>query len=75
MTKDRLYELEINALIPIAETEAKKIVELSGKRSEKRVGVRDKVTGKYQYYNHCFFTEYFHKAMKRLAIEAGLRTF
>ena len=64
MHKDLLYEKEINALIPMAEKEARAKVNYIGVRSEPRDG-----------YNHCFFTEYFHRAMIRLAIENGLRSF
>ena len=52
-----------------SEKEAKeKVLEL-GMESERRSGVGG------VFFNYCFFTEYFHAAMRRLAIEAGLRTF
>lgn len=64
MKADRAYEYDIDALIPKAEKEARKKVRASGAEYEHRGG-----------YRHCFFTEYFHKSMKGLAIKAGLRTF
>jgi len=64
MKRDMDYEIKINALIPTAEKEARERVDLIGVKSVSKGG-----------YNHCLFTEYFHKAMKRLAIENGLRTF
>lgn len=75
MKTNRAYEYDIDALIPIAEKEAIKKVNELGKNKERRAGIFDKVSGKYQYYNYCFFTEYFHAAMKRLTAEAGLRRF
>ena len=69
MSKDPFYEANINRLIPIAVKEAKKKVKESGVSFEPR-------PGKVQpYYRHCFFTEYFHQSMIRLAIENELRTF
>ena len=68
MRTDRAYEYDINQLIPTAEKEARVLVALSGVRSIKR-------SGKDGFYNHCMFTDYFHKTMKRLAVEAGLRRF
>lgn len=75
MKTNRAYEYDIDALIPKAVKEARKKTAALKARSEKRTGAVDKVTGKGGFYNHCFFTEHFHRAMKRLAIEAGLRTF
>jgi hypothetical protein len=62
------YVSKINALIPIAEAEAKVKVQELGMASEPRPGADGKN------YNHCFFSEFFHKAMKRLAMDAGLRS-
>ena len=67
--KDEIYEIAINRLIPMAEKEAKVKVKQIGVKSEPR-------PGKVQpFYNHCFRTEFFHKAMSRLAIENELRRF
>lgn len=68
MRTDPFYELDINRLIPQAEKEARDKVNFMGVRSVKR-------SGKDGFYNHCMFTDYFHKTMKRLAVEAGLRRF
>ena len=68
-----MYEEEINALIPQAEKEALERIAGRAKKSEKRPGVGKFPSGKPIPYSHCFFTEYFHKAMNRLAHEAGLR--
>lgn len=63
------YEKAVDALIPKAAKEARlKVVNL-GIASEKRPGFDGRT------YNHCFFTEFFHKAMNRLTIKAGLRQF
>ena len=61
------YEKSINALIPAAEKEARMKVTILGKETEERPGVDDKP------FNWDFWTEYFHAAMNRMAIEAGLR--
>ena len=75
MRTDKAYEYDINQLIPLAEKEARAKVNFTGLKSTKNPGAADKVTGKCTYYNHCFFTEFFHRAMKRLAIENELRKF
>lgn len=78
MKTDPFYEAAIDGLIPLAEREAKKKVMLLGTRSEERVRIIPGKPGKKEdivVYNYCFFTEFFHKAMKRLAIENELRTF
>lgn len=62
------YKEKINALIPIAEREANLKLEGVPKKSEYRVGI---CGSKYQ---HCLWTEFFHKAMNRLAKEAGYRS-
>lgn len=72
---DPFYENEIDKLIPTADKEARQKVNELGIKSESRVGAFDKESGKCQFYNHCFRSEFFHRAMKRLAIEAGLRKF
>lgn len=64
MHTDKEYEKAINALIPAAVSEAKSETKFMPSPT---VNVRG--------YNHCYFTEFFHKAMTRLAIEAGLRRF
>jgi len=64
MKRDYAYEYDINKLIPLAEKEARARVNFIGVKSVPKDG-----------YNHCLFTEYFHRAMKRLAIENELRTF
>lgn len=69
MKSDPIFVHEINKLIPLAEREAKAKVNVMGIKNEPR-------PGKLQpFYNHCFFTQFFHKAMIRLAIENELRTF
>jgi len=68
MRRDLEYEHRINTLIPMAEKEANAKVALTCVKSV----IRPSSTG---HYNHCLFTEYFHRAMKRLAIENGLRAF
>ena len=68
MHTNKNYEIEINALIPTAEKEARERVNEYGITSIRRQGKDD-------FYNHCFKTQFFHEAMKRLAIEAGLRKF
>jgi hypothetical protein len=63
-----MEDLNINALIPAAEKEATEKVKLKKKVSEERPGVDGKP------FNWCFWTEYYHVAMNRMAIEKGLRT-
>ena len=63
------YERNIEDLIPQAEKEARLKVTNLGIGSELRPGVDGRT------YNHCFFTEFYHKSMTRLAIEKGLRSF
>jgi len=63
------YEKQINSLIPKAVKEANQKIAETGKRYEIRPGVGGEA------YNHCFWTEYFHAAMKRMAIEQGYRSF
>lgn len=69
MHTDTDYELAVNKLIPLAVAEAKKMVWLTGVRTAMMPGKLSPT------YNHCYFTEYFHKAMKRLTIENELRKF
>lgn len=69
MKSDRAYVYDIDKLIPLAEKEARAKVKFSGVYSEPRPSKLGVI------YNHCFFTEHFHRAMKRLAIENELRTF
>jgi hypothetical protein len=61
------YEKSIDALIPAAEKEATKKVAILGKETEVRPGVDEKS------FNWDFWTEFFHAAMNRMAIKAGLR--
>ncbi len=61
------YEKSINALIPAAESEADLLVAAFGKKSEIRIGVDG---AKFAW---SFWTEFYHKAMTRMASEAGLR--
>ena len=75
MKRDLQYELDINALIPTAEREAKRLADLTPMKSERRPGAVDRVTGKAVFYNHSFYAEFFHIEMRRLAIEHGLRRF
>lgn len=78
MKKDLIYEIEIDKLIPQAEREALREMLHLGKRIEARTRIIPGKPGEKEdivTYNHCFFTELFHKAMIRLAIENGLRTF
>ncbi len=78
----------IDALIPEAQREAYLKVKALGKTSEirtrligkrpesvKRPFIRDKkgLYDSHTTYQHCFFTEYFHKAMNRITRERGLR--
>lgn len=62
------YEKNINSLIPAAELEASEMVASLGISSESRNGANG------QPYNHCFWTEFFHKAMNRMTLERGLRS-
>ena len=71
--KELIYEEEIDALIPQAEKEALGRLVGESKKSEKRPGVGKLPSGKPILYSHCFFTQYFHESMNRLAYEAGLR--
>jgi len=66
---DLEYERSINLLIPMAMREAFLRKDALGKKFERRQGAD------HRKYNHCFITQFFHEAMNRLAIEAGLRTF
>jgi plasmid maintenance system killer protein len=67
------YEKKINKLIPKAEAEAKAMCKKTGKRFEQRQSdPENKWSAKIQ---HCFETEYFHKAINRLAFKAGLRSY
>lgn len=68
MKTDKRYEKQINKLIPAAVKDANESVRGIGKQSE----MRTSVDGRWLRV-HCFFTEYFHKAMNRMAREAGLR--
>jgi hypothetical protein len=62
------YEQDINSLIPIAEKEAKAKAKEFGKLNELKPGVDGRT------YFHCFFSEFFHQAMNRLAFESGFRS-
>lgn len=57
----------IDALIPAATIEAHKKVRKLGKYSETRPGIDDTTR------SHDFQTMYYHRAMNRMAREAGLR--
>ena len=63
------YERNIEDLIPQAEKEAMLRVVNTGIVSVARPGIDGRT------YNHCFFTQFFHEAMTRLAIEKGIRAF
>ena len=63
------YERAIEDLMPQAEDEARLKVTNIGRFRELRPGVDGRT------YNHCFFTQFFHESMTRLAIESGLRKF
>lgn len=63
------YERSIEDLMPQAEKEARLKVVNTGIVSVVRPGVDGRT------YNHCFFTEFFHESMTRLAIEKGFRGF
>lgn len=64
------YENSINALIPAAKKEATQKVAALGKKSEERTFGSGKTK---ETFTWDFWTEYFHSAMNRMAIEAGLR--
>lgn len=61
------YEKSINALIPAAEKEATRKVAIWEEKNEPRIGADGKN------FNWDFWTEFFHRAMNRMAIKAGLR--
>ncbi len=63
------HERSIEDLIPQAEKEARFRVVNTGIVSALRPGIDGRT------YNHCFFAQYFHEAMTRLAIEKGFRSF
>ena len=67
------YEKAINALIPLAEEEAKAECRRTGKRQEKRKS--DPSNRWSATFTYSFESEFFHKAINRLAFEAGLRSF
>ena len=56
------YESSLEDLTPQAEKEARLKVLNLGKSLKERLG-------------RCFYTQFFHKAMTRLAIEKGIRRF
>lgn len=58
---------KINALIPLAEKEARQKLKTKQNKTESRIGAYGKL------YDHYFYSEFFHNAMNRLAIKAGLR--
>lgn len=61
------YEEKINSLIPAADEIAKLAMEQLGRVAEKRAGAGGTTR------LHCFKTEFFHRAMNKLAYDAGLR--
>ena len=66
------YEAQINALIPLAESMADARIKGMRKTHEKRSGkYREGNNG--TEYIHCFWSQYFHEAMNKLAQERGLR--
>ena len=71
------YEKQINALIPkaskIADQRVRKLP--PNKRSEERKSAQAQreINGRHYYY-HCFWSQFFHKAMNELAFAAGLRS-
>lgn len=67
MTIDTTHAIKVNQFIPIAEQQADAIVAKSGLFQEIRTG-KGGVS-----YNHCFWSEAFHKAMNKLTSDAGLR--
>ena len=72
---DREYEQKINALIPAAELEAKKMVRKLGMEYEIRSRPVVSKSGHTVYERHkwSFETEFYFAAMDRMAREAGLR--
>jgi len=78
MKSDKAYVYDIDKLIPLAEREARREVFQLGRMTEERTRIIPGKPGEKEdaaIYNYCFFTEFFHKTMTRLAIENGLRTF
>ncbi len=63
------YEKNIESLMALAEKEARLKVTNIGKAGELRPGFGGRT------YFHCFFTEHFHRAINRLAVENGYRSF
>lgn len=63
------HEQNIESLFNAAEKEATLKVTNIGKAGELRPGSGGRT------YFHCFRTEFFHKAMNRLAVEGGFRSF
>lgn len=63
------HEQNIGSLFKLAEHEAILKVTNIGKAGELRRGKGGRT------YFHCFKTEFFHKAMNRLAVENGYRPF
>ena len=61
------YQDDINALISFAEKEATNKVTALGKKNETRIGKGG------QKFKWDFWSEYFHDAMNRMAVEQGLR--
>ena len=66
------YRAELDKLIPIAQRVARERVKELGKIEEPRIGAGSPI-GAVNTYHHCFFTEFFHAEMNKLAYEAGLR--
>ena len=62
------YVRSIDNLIPIAKKEATRKVAILGKETEIRSGADGKS------FNWDFWTEFFHAAMNRMAIEKGFRS-
>jgi hypothetical protein len=62
------YEHEINELIPEASRIATKKMSRRKNKFDQRIGSDGRL------FNWCYWTELYHANMKRLAIEAGLRT-
>ena len=65
---DIAYERKINDLIPQAEREANKKLKNLIEKFEIRIGNGGRK------YRHCFRSEFFHKAMNKLAFTSGLRS-
>jgi len=63
------HEQNIESLFKLAEKEAILKITNIGKLGEIRPGAGGRT------YFHCFKTEFFHKAMNRLAVENGFRGF